>query len=238
MKTTYTDEEIQSAIDAAFPKGKREDGFNLDTTTLRSHWESESPNRLAIAKAFLEKLEPDPYAELKKAHAEGKVIEVFVKDDEYGPDRWSKKENNSWTLPPECYRIKPESETFEAHGKTWTRHNPGDAMPCGGDAMVEVLTRRELNGAYEYSDQLAERWYWSNSDSGGDIIGWRYADEPPKPETPWTPAVGDVVQLKSGGPKMTIHFLDAKNAGCVTFSNTGEFTFATIPQTCLTLVTE
>lgn len=50
---------------------------------------------------------PDPYAELKAAHAAGKVIEVFIEDDEYGPDRWSKKENNSWTLPPERYRIKP-----------------------------------------------------------------------------------------------------------------------------------
>ena len=50
----------------------------------------------------------DPYAELKKAKSEGKQIEVFIEDDEYGPDRWSLKENNSWARPPECYRIKPE----------------------------------------------------------------------------------------------------------------------------------
>lgn len=52
---------------------------------------------------------PDPYAELKAAHAAGKVIEVFVKDDEYGPDRWSKKESDGWTLPPERYRVKPDA---------------------------------------------------------------------------------------------------------------------------------
>lgn len=56
---------------------------------------------------------PDPYAALKKAHAEGKVIEVFVKDDEYGPDRWSKKESDGWPLPPERYRIKPEAPPFQ-----------------------------------------------------------------------------------------------------------------------------
>lgn len=50
----------------------------------------------------------------------------------------------------------------------------------------------------------------------------------------WTPKVGDVVQLKSGGPKMTIHFLDAKNCGCVALVNSGELAFATIPQACLT----
>jgi len=72
MKTTYTDEKLQAAIDNAILLFGRENGMSY---------------RLAIAKAFIEKLEPDPYAELKKAHAEGKVIEVFVKDDEYGPGR-------------------------------------------------------------------------------------------------------------------------------------------------------
>lgn len=71
------------------------------------------------------------------------------------------------------------------------------------------------------------------------LFGRENGNEQPEPEVPsWTPAVGDVVQLKSGSLKMTIHFLDAKNAGCVAFTNSGEFTFATLPLACLTQVTE
>jgi hypothetical protein len=166
----------------------------------------------------------DPYAELKKAHAEGKAIQY--QQDGIWKDFRSCPVWSAWTV--DQYRIKPE--TFEAHGKTWTRHTPGDAMPCDGEVMVQALL-----GDNTFATQPAEDWSWKHRDSKYDIIGWRYADEQPEPQTPsWTPAVGDVVQLKSGGPKMTVHFLDAKNAGCVTFANSGEFTFATLPQACLT----
>jgi hypothetical protein len=194
MKTTYTEEELQTAIDAAFPEGARADDCNLDSSPGQIAWELEAPNRLAIAKAFLEKLD----------HPE------------------------------------PKTSTFEAHGKTWTRHVPGDAMPCDGDAMVEALMRFELNGAYEDSDHLAERWDWSNSLSGGDIIGWRYADEPmltkPISSTSWTPAVGDVVQLKSGGPKMTVTGIES-TVWCAWFYD-NKLQHLDTTLACLTPVTE
>jgi uncharacterized protein YodC (DUF2158 family) len=47
--------------------------------------------------------EADPYAELKKAHAEGKVVE-FNPGDSHG---W-RVQRLDWTAPVECYRIKPE----------------------------------------------------------------------------------------------------------------------------------
>ena len=105
---------------------------------------------------------------------------------------------------PEC-TAKP-ADTFTSHGKTWTRHTPGDPMPCDGESRVYIL----CDGSKSEKDWGAIRTAgvlnWSNEPTGDwQIIGWRHADEPTpaEPVKPWTPAVGDVVTLKSGGPKMT-----------------------------------
>jgi hypothetical protein len=92
---------------------------SLTVDPNKSAYVSDAPFREAFAKAVRDAVlkhiaesgkmvAPDPYAELKAAHAAGKAIEVFIADDEYGPDRWSLKESNSWSLPPERYRIKPK----------------------------------------------------------------------------------------------------------------------------------
>ena len=86
------------------------------------------------------------------------------------------------TMPPDSFvedcweiRIKPESATFEAHGKTWTRHKPGDPMPCDGEAIVDILLRGNTLG----STLKAKNCYWdTNLASYAQIIGWRYADKP------------------------------------------------------------
>lgn len=155
--------------------------------------------------------EANPYAELKAAHAAGKAIQFKP----YGCP-WEESDTPDFTAPIACYRIKPEPSTFEAHGKTWTRHKPGDPMPCDGEALVDTLWRMETPPcelcSAGHEGGLAEDWDWSaECQAEHQIIGWRYADEPtPEPIQikPWTPAVGDVVTLKSGGPKMTIRAFD------------------------------
>jgi len=84
------------------------------------------------------------------------------------------------------------AETFEAHGKTWTVHAPGDPMPCDGGASIMVLFS---GGTEAGSPYCAADLRWNKLDIIGDITGWRYADEPApaEPVKPWTPAVGDVV---------------------------------------------
>ena len=77
----------------------------------------------------------------------------------------------------------PESaekpETFEAHGKTWTKHKPGDAMPCARESIIQCLF---ADGNVWYADAPAQQFRWSKLDSIADIIGWRYADKPtPEP---------------------------------------------------------
>lgn len=69
---------------------------------------------------------------------------------------------------------KEASATFKAHGKTWTRHTPGDPMPCGGEAMVQCMfADGDLwNGSFPAKDVC-----WTKNNDLGDIIGWRYAAE-------------------------------------------------------------
>jgi len=119
-------------------------------------------------------------------------------------------------------QAQPEPATFEAHGKTWTRHTPGDPMPCDREANVCVTFR---DGDYS-KPGLAKHWSWDKSLSDYEwIIGWRYADPADQPKSEleivivaaneqaqqesaqpttspsWTPAVGDVV---SSIPEMAL----------------------------------
>jgi uncharacterized protein YodC (DUF2158 family) len=129
-------------------------------------WLEHAPARLALARGLLARLPPpadsqdsrpaepqDPYAELKKAHAEGKVIE-FNPGDSHG---WRIQRLN-WTAPVKCYRIKPEptpepgvkSLVFEGknpHGPTYAQPVPawqptvGDTvrLKSGGPVMTVVM---------------------------------------------------------------------------------------------------
>lgn len=123
--------------------------------------------------------------------------------------KWSDKEVRSYAQPPStfhweddfdkkatviAYRVLkwkpgygPKAETkpatFEAHGKTWTRHKPGDPMPCDPEALLEVLWQDDIDGIDSSDVQgAAKNWDWSNSGGKYNIIGWRYADEQPEQE--------------------------------------------------------
>ena len=177
MKTTYTNEQLQEAVDRAFRKSSKGHLTTLKYTEDEI-WEDQTKTRLVIARAFLDNLleqteltklraacdrmskqevlslpqlrplseagpvpegcqryyfistlstggrvkiqgdthfadirlpapaeEADPYAELKKAHAAGKIIEQIG----HGSSDWFGCGSSiAWSRPPECYRIKPE----------------------------------------------------------------------------------------------------------------------------------
>lgn len=92
---------------------------------------------------------------------------------------------------------KEASATFEAHGKTWTRHTPGDPMPCNGEALVEVLLREEEDQVHPVV-QKASLWYWESladiGSVGNEVIGWRYAEQQPEPAQPQAVVVKEPAQ--------------------------------------------
>ncbi len=168
-------------------------------------------------------VEADPYAELKAAHAEGKTIQYNCGSN--SKPEWEDLPCPTFEGEPHEYRIKP-AETFTAHGKTWNVHTPGDPMPCDGKIKIDILDRSGV----VYCDQPAHHHdsdFWT-AEYWNPIIGWRYADEPSGKSTsdatitPWTPAVGNVVTLKSGSPKMTVTALSVhKDNASVSWFNDG-----------------
>lgn len=133
-----------------------------------------------------------------------------------------------------------EPETFEAHGRTWTRHTPGDVMPCDGQALIHCLMGGNLGRHFGTTLIKASCVRWTAVNPDSDIIGWRYDDEPtPEPTstkpislTSWTPAVGDVVTLKSGGPKMTV-MQDIGHKLLCAYDSLGEVKTVLISTNCL-----
>lgn len=140
-------------------------GSSWKKTSLKASYPRGNTYRLPLSVPWPSP-KPDPYAELKKAHAEGKVIEVFIKDDEYGPDRWSKKKSDGWPLPPEHYRIKPEP-TFQLPqpppAMQWHRTDvwqEGD-LPQGMRPLV-------LDEASFPTDEIKRPYGWTTLNSLGD----------------------------------------------------------------------
>lgn len=87
-------------------------------------------------------VKPDPYAELKAAHAAGKKIEVQMPNGEwfdYNPDK------PQWNLQPGCYRIKPDpyAELKAAHAE---------------GKVIEVFVKDDEYGPDRWSQKENNSW--------------------------------------------------------------------------------
>lgn len=65
--------------------------------------------RVPLSVPWPEAEKPDPYAELKEAHAAGKMIEGY----QATRDVWEECPLPAWTAPVNHYRIKPEEPAFQ-----------------------------------------------------------------------------------------------------------------------------
>jgi len=102
-------------------------------------------------------------------------------------------------------QAEPTTKTFTAHGKTWTKHTPGDAMPCDGEAMIEIILPdggiTDVTGSKLFA-RSARINMWDS------VGGWRYADQPkteqatmpdPYAELKAAHAEGKVIQCQMEG---------------------------------------
>lgn len=95
--------------------------------------------------------QPDPYAELKAAHATGKVIQ-FNPGDSLG---W-RDQQCDFTAEPHCYRIKPEQQKVPL--------GPSDVLPGTVLRKSEWLSAwQSLFGAYDRGLSFnGALWEWSD----------------------------------------------------------------------------
>jgi len=204
MNTNYTDDQIQTAIDAAFPQAGPSFLANLDTSPDTRSWPEEAPNRLAIARAFL--------AALPKSAEASAGLEKAAEEKPCGLnsalDKWPADDSPAWI--------------------------PHDGGPCPlKTEEVEEWEFKFRDGYIRRVPGNPNAWRWRHRKEAGDIIAYRvlkwkpghgpqaaqyHMPKLPNPLAPlWTPKPGDVVRLKSGGPAMTIERFDAQasEAFCV-----------------------
>ena len=123
MNTNYTDEQIQTAIDEAFPQAGPSFLANLDTLPDTHCWPAEAPNRLAIARAFLAALSKPPTP--PTGH------------------RWHRED---WTqeMLPEGYRPLLKDEPW-LHGDEILRYNEWQVAGQHEDDAIGSPTTKQKN---------------------------------------------------------------------------------------------
>jgi hypothetical protein len=146
--------------------------YAVAVNTRSTSWQADAPAREAFAKAVLDavgyKFPVDP---------EREDFERWLarQGEDNKPDLstvWQAGKASTTTTEP------PQPETFEAHGLTWTKHTPGDPMPCDGDAMLQVFWDSDFAENSSSVAGKAADWDWECTEHGMRVIGWRYADTP------------------------------------------------------------
>jgi uncharacterized protein YodC (DUF2158 family) len=231
------DKELQAAVDKALNDTDTSSKSLVTKKHYPKTWKLESKARLHLARALLDAL-PDPTPPVVEGKTPGQVaFEAWSNSPPSCGSQWLDVcAKTSWEAAASAVLAaragqeaepKPETSTFEAHGKTWTRHTPGDPMPCDGERMVEVLFSDQSKST---ASRAGKDWVWEDSGPTFDdnITCWRYADEPtslvtkPDSSPTWTPAVGDLVQLKSGGPVMVVEYVKEDESDVVWINSVGD----------------
>lgn len=119
--------------------GEEERGEGWAWTLEDSARTKNDSHRVPLSTPWPEVEKPDPYAELKAAHAEGKVIQ----QSGHGSGNWFDCGTHiEWTRPPECYRVKPEPDFTlppPPPGKEWHRTDgwTEEMLPPGYRPLAE-----------------------------------------------------------------------------------------------------
>lgn len=172
----------------------------------------------AASQVLKEELQkPDPYAEWKKAHAEGKVIQWKFKD----ADGWMDKLANFNEYPENCdYRIKPDEIP-------WTEWHGGECPLKDEEVEEWEATCRNGVTVIRSSPPSAMAAYWSHDQHAADIIAYRVLKtREPKPKVPLGPEdilPGSIFILPTRKPS-TWHAVTGVYEDCVQLDH-GDFPF-------------
>lgn len=166
--TLLEDSSIGGKIRAGrFDWGKRDDGeqiigWRYADAELKAVPASEKPCGYNSALEEVTGVR-DPYAELKAAHAEGKVIQC--EQHSFGSRYWRAIDNPQWDAEPSLYRIKPdEAPWIEWHG---------GKCPLS-DEEVEEWQIKWANGDITTNPKAAPSDYiWTKLNSPDDIAAYR-----------------------------------------------------------------
>jgi hypothetical protein len=210
MKTHHlTDEQIQSAIDAAcretHAKHHIDIGTNLvlDMKAMPGTWKNEAHARRDLLKSALERL-PESPPPVVDGKTPGQVNHDAVANGDY-----------------ETY--KKWSEISE-RGKCDIERGASAVLAAFGQPNLDAATRHDGQPADQPLLQPEPEVFVNG------------AGNPVSPPVPaWQPAVGDVVRLKSGGPVMTvamISLMPGNDVRCVYI--TDEAKVCIVPTACLT----
>ncbi len=165
----------------------------LPIQTLAADQVTATPTMQDVASRVLEE-EPeksDPYAELKAAHAAGKVIQAIGSKGEWKDIHYSPL----WNLSLSEYRIKPDD------GPPWIEWHGGEC-PLG-DEDVENFEYRIRNGKTSGTFTSPSLWRWTHEGNHSDIIAYRVLKaRTPTPKQPLGPQdvpPGSVLLSSSAG---------------------------------------
>jgi hypothetical protein len=146
--------------------------------------------------------EPDPYAELKAAEKAGKVIQWLNFDAVWVDCDWCKNEP-TWMLSPDRYRVKPDELKIEA-GLTFAQFQKSGrrgrrkawGLPCVGYSWAnwhQPLKKEDIDATdWEIEPKTPapyDNWQhvpaWANWQAWSELYKhWRwYANEPEKSES-------------------------------------------------------
>lgn len=236
----YTDDQIQTAIDEAIEATSKFPFMAADSAFAPNSWDSEAPERLAIARAFLAALpkpEPDPYARLKAYAEAGARIRLISTGFDEKSKWYQKPQKFAFVRPYSEYEVHPDDlhlcpEYAPKPPTPWTLPTP----PTGHCWHREDWTQGMLPDGYR---PLLKDEPWLHGDEILRYNDWHVAgqheddaigspttkqknhcrtrrplpaqvnvepakDQPTQSQQVWTPKPGDVVRLKSGGPKMAV----------------------------------
>jgi uncharacterized protein YodC (DUF2158 family) len=201
MKTNYTDTELQAAIDEACNEvAQSAIGFlnTLDLDPQSKVWAEETPARLHLIEAALSAL-PEPMDEESMLL---NLLAIIHRDGgHYQAEHGTRK-----AVEDACKEWQRLILLVEKAGLTEPKQSLSQLRPLAeaGDVPEGCVRYYTYKKDGEWTTKSK---YRAMQDT--HYIDTRLPEPEPlvtKPISPptWTPAVGDVVTLKSGGPKMTV----------------------------------